>query len=101
MGASIDAAGAGSHTPVLYQQVLSALPPGAGGRLPPAPRSFAEMPLAAAALPWATVSGVLLDLGLSSMQVDDPARGFAFRLEGPPDMRFDPGQPTTPAHPGD
>ncbi len=36
------------------------------------------------------VDGILLDLGLSSMQVDDPARGFAFMHEGPLDMRFDP-----------
>lgn len=36
------------------------------------------------------VDGILLDLGLSSMQVDDPARGFAFMSEGPLDMRFDP-----------
>ena len=34
--------------------------------------------------------GILLDLGLSSMQVDDPARGFAFMSDGPLDMRFDP-----------
>jgi len=36
------------------------------------------------------VDGILLDLGISSMQVDDPARGFAFMQEGPLDMRFDP-----------
>ena len=36
------------------------------------------------------VDGILLDLGISSMQVDDPGRGFAFRLEGDLDMRFDP-----------
>lgn len=35
------------------------------------------------------VDGILLDLGISSMQVDDPARGFAFMHEGPLDMRFD------------
>jgi 16S rRNA (cytosine1402-N4)-methyltransferase len=36
------------------------------------------------------LDGILLDLGMSSMQVDDPARGFAFLQDGPLDMRFDP-----------
>jgi 16S rRNA (cytosine1402-N4)-methyltransferase len=43
------------------------------------------------------VDGILLDLGLSSLQVDDPTRGFAFRLEGPLDMRFDPQAELTAA----
>lgn len=38
----------------------------------------------------APVDGILLDLGLSSMQLDDPVRGFAFQSAGPLDMRFDP-----------
>ncbi len=46
---------------------------------------------------WESVQGVLLDLGVSSMQLDTPERGFSFLKDGPLDMRFGPSQTTTAA----
>jgi 16S rRNA (cytosine1402-N4)-methyltransferase len=45
----------------------------------------------------APVQAALLDLGYSSIEIDDPRRGFSFRFDGPLDMRFDERQETTAA----
>ncbi len=134
-----------NHTPVLYQEVLSAIQPTAGSRiidgtvgagghaqgilersapdgallgldrdpvtLPLAQQrlarfgdrvrlhhgSFRQLRAHAHDIGWTEVDGVLLDLGLSSLQLDDPQRGFSFRSDGPLDMRFDPTSGATAA----
>src|SRR3990170_4664878 len=133
------------HTPVLYQQVLSALEPGAGDRMidgtvgagghavgwlqasapdgellgldrdPQALQiagrrlaefggrvrlrqgSFADLQQHAQAVGWSQVGAVLLDLGISSMQLSEAERGFSFQQDGPLDMRLDPGGELTAA----
>ena len=59
--------------------------------------SFAQMAERLAARGIARVDGVLLDLGVSSPQIDDPARGFSFRFDAPLDMRMDPTRGETAA----
>jgi 16S rRNA (cytosine1402-N4)-methyltransferase len=59
-------------------------------RLLPRHANFADVQEELAELGIEAVDGVLLDLGLSSFQLDSPERGFAIRLDGPLDMRFNP-----------
>lgn len=68
-----------------------------GDRITLVNKSYAEIPTMAPALGFDQADGILLDLGLSSRQLDDGSRGFSFRYEAPLDMRFDQTQGKTAA----
>jgi 16S rRNA (cytosine1402-N4)-methyltransferase len=59
--------------------------------------SYATLRMQLDAQGWVKVDGILLDLGISSMQVDTPGRGFSFQVDAPLDMRFDPQNPVRAA----
>ena len=56
---------------------------------------FSEMAFFAREEGWEQVDAVLLDIGVSSAQIDNGSRGFSFRMDGPLDMRMDSSAPLT------
>ena len=66
----------------------------AGGRLDLVEGRFSRLDDICAAQGVTAVDGVVMDIGVSSMQVDGAARGFSFRLDGPLDMRMSQAGPT-------
>jgi 16S rRNA (cytosine1402-N4)-methyltransferase len=68
-----------------------------GDRVRLAQSAFSDFAEALADLGWDGLDGALVDLGVSSLQLDDAARGFSFLADGPLDMRMNPDGPEAPA----
>jgi 16S rRNA (cytosine1402-N4)-methyltransferase len=66
----------------------------AGGRLVLVDDRFSNLQSVARNCGYEAVDGVVFDLGISSLQLDEAERGFSFRQDGPLDMRMGPGGPT-------
>lgn len=66
-----------------------------GSRVNISHRSYTELLDAMRENGWEAVDGILFDLGVSSMQLDNPRGGFSFKTDAPLDMRFDPRNPVT------
>lgn len=65
-----------------------------GGRLTLVAGTFGELERIATDAGFAPADGIVLDIGVSSMQLDDPERGFSFQGDGPLDMRMGQDGPT-------
>jgi 16S rRNA (cytosine1402-N4)-methyltransferase len=68
-----------------------------GSRIEFAKANFSDLERIAGGSNFAQPNGILADIGVSSMMLDDPLRGFSFMREGPLDMRMDLDQPLTAA----
>lgn len=69
----------------------AALAAEAAGRLTLCETTFGDLDSAAERLGFSPLDGIVLDIGVSSMQIDQPDRGFSFRFDGPLDMRMGSG----------